>query len=819
VASPVCLDSGNITAGTLRQIVCEELMRTVREAGLVGSTAIQRIISDATEELKKQHCSLTGQVRDLEARLASDCLKIIESHYERLECRHKAQIRTYDGGTEELRRELQRETLRIMQDVEHMNASIQSLRGDGTWLRQQHSLVSFRFTELEKRIADTTVLIRELQAGQTALQLCAKESQQHKQQETSALEACRESIARSQVAMNQFHLDCSESIDSNQVAMKQFQLDCRESIESSQVAMKQFQLDCRVMMEERTLESEAKQRAAMAEETGRLRVALEIGGEASEARVRDLVAEQATSLRGILTEQNKQCEYLAHFQRLHEHHQRHHEDSVRFREGLQKTVKLIEEQLWQLQVAPAEAVALRLRDIEEKIEPIKVQLHEHFKRQQAEELRLRDVEEKIEPVKVQLHEHVKRQQAELSDSHEHLKVLHEKLQNAVVKGYEAVDTKFRELLSEQGSMLKLELGQASEAQRALQVASSATGLAEACEYADKQQKELQVAISTLREEFQECCSKHIKRTDGLERRLEETAQQSKLQMQDLPDALATRSQVLLEKHGQTCMARISDSERHLEMRHAELESVVAGGADVLKAKLHENVMQHCADHQQQFALQCQAFEDRLCELNAKHEAESLNHVEQQYHELQDALNQHVCGQTRRLDEMNEQVVAAVDNVHQAVEQRLNLQLSKLSEQSQQDGLRFVGKECAHRLHALAYSLLEISARLSLQGQSRRYEKDARSSTIASVTGLVLLPRGVLRHLVLLVRSMTWMRQRVLEVRTFEINCSVSGRIRLCLWTLATFLFHCRRWNKHHLCHALRHQGLSGELRRRCERHG
>jgi len=462
---------------------------------------------------------------------------------------------------------------------------------------------------------------------------------------------------------------------------------CRESLDSSQVVMKQFQLDCHVMLEEHTLKSEAKLRAAMAEETGRLRVALEIGGEANEVRVRDLVAEQATSLRGILTEQNKQCEYLAHFQWLHEQHQRHHEDSSRFREGLQTAVKLIEEQLWQLQVAPAEAV----------------------------ELRLRDIEAKIDPVEAQLHDHVKRQQTELSDSHEHLKVLHEKLQSAVVKGYEAVDAKFRELLGEQVSMLKLELGQASEAQRALQVAGSATGLAEACEYTDKRQKELQVVISALREDFRECFSKHIKHTDGLERRLDETAQQSKLQMQELPDALATRSQVLLEKHGQTCMARVSDSERHFEKRHAELELVVAGGAEALTAKLHENVMQHRADHQQQFALQCQALEDRLCELNAKHEVDSLNQVEQRYHELQDALSQHACGQTKRLDEMNEQIVAVVDNVHQAVEQRLNLQLNKLSEQSQQDGLRFVSKECAHRLHALAYSLLEIIGEVELAG--------------------------------------------------------------------------------------------------------
>jgi len=101
------------------------------------------------------------------------------------------------------------------------------------------------------------------------------------------------------------------------------------------------------------------------------------------------------------------------------------------------------------------------------------------------------------------------------------------------------------------------------------------------------------------------------------------------------------------------------------------------------------------------------------------------------------VEEHAAGLGARLEaerqqaERRHQELQAAQGDSRATEARLSEgldeRLEKLRESMYQESFRLVGKECAHKLHAVAYSLLELISEVEIAGATPAEVRDKRST--------------------------------------------------------------------------------------------
>jgi len=236
----------------------------------------------------------------------------------------------------------------------------------------------------------------------------------------------------------------------------------------------------------------------------------------------------------------------------------------------------------------------------------------------------------------------------LENTHAENKVLHEKLQTAVVKGYEAVEVQFREALSQQVEALRADFSERLQETVALQAQNAA-------------------------ERHEELRAEGAQRSEALEQRLGEAFQERISHLQ------ASQQ----EGDGQVRQ----EMQAQLQAIRAEIDASAKGGKEAV-ADVHAKLQESHGKLEKRHA-------DVTARLDAV-DAEKAK-TEQRHRELRTAL----------------------EDGDQALETRLNKSISegvlRAGEDAYHQNFQAVSKECTHRVHAMAYSLLEVIGEVELTG--------------------------------------------------------------------------------------------------------
>mmetsp|Transcript_59435 Transcript_59435/g.186289 ORF Transcript_59435/g.186289 Transcript_59435/m.186289 type:complete len:819 (+) Transcript_59435:45-2501(+) len=325
--------------------------------------------------------------------------------------------------------------------------------------------------------------------------------------------------------------------------------------------------------------------------------------------------------------------------------------------------------------------------------------HVHEKKQR-ETLRedLKDEQRRIhEALERRLHETLRQKTSaiaeEVDKKNSENKVLHEKLQVAVIRGYEAVEAQFREVLSQQIAALRndfnacLREAQVEQARNIQTQESQRSDSARAAaEQEQRQQQAIEERLSVLKalEQRLSALQAAQESVDGRLRQAMQALEQRLSALQAAQESGDGRVRQELQAEVQAIRAEIDASNQGGQKAVAsvdqQLREQLRGACEALERR-HSDVAQ------------------RLDRLDAEKERAEQRH-EQRHRELRSALEEGGQATEKRLNE--------------SLSSSLNKQQSHEAASNEQ--CRAISTECSHKVHAVAYSLLEVIGEVQLVGQ-------------------------------------------------------------------------------------------------------